>query len=308
MSTLEQLERAFREAADDLAGRDPRESTAAELRARLMLQQVRRGTRWMEEARVTTGTSGVPGASEDPAADWLFACCEGWVQSAAGPFRRAAEAWLEEIQDGPDAVPALLFYWRITGDRPVLERALAATPATLMPGDLVGARAVWAAYQATADETFAERARGALPADPAALPVSSWRLASHVHALPREAFAHAIDGWSDAPPRPEDALLLCAHLALPPLVVDVHWWYEGDLFSGMVAESATFPYPNVVLQFRRLPEPGQAVLTPILDGVASEPLEDIGVIAALIDEVVSHVDRTALRDAPRRRRSSSRLR
>ncbi len=306
MSVLPRLEAAFRAAADELGERDPAHQTAGELRARLVLQQVRRGTRWIDEALRGVEAVGFPDASDDPAPARLFACCEGWVQRATGPFRPAAEAWLERIEDGVDAVPALLRYWRITGHEAVLARALAATPTATTSGDLEAGAAAWAAYQATAREELADAARRAIPSDPTAVPVSRWTLASHAHGLGPEAFADAVDALDDA--RPEDVIPACAHLALPPLVVDVQWWYDSDLFSGPVAEAATFPYPNVTLTFRRLPHSAQAIITPILAGEATDPLEDIGVIAALIDDVVSNVDRTALRDAPRRRRKPSRLR
>jgi hypothetical protein len=305
MSFLPTLETAFRAAADELGTRDPQTQTAAELRARLMLQQVRRGTRWMDEAIRGVEACGLPGGSDDTPEDRLFACCDGWVQRASGPFRKAADAWLARVVDTPEAVPALFRYWRISGDETVLKRALAATPANPQSGDFTGAAACWAAYQATAREPYADAARTALSPDPRDVPVGRWSLLAHVHHLAPDDFAPAADSLDDAPI--EDIILACAPLALPPVVVDVWWWYDSDLFSGPLAEAATFPYPNVTLVFRRLPHSAQAIITPSLAGVPTEPLEDIGVIAALIDDVVSHVDRTALRDAPRRRRKPSRL-
>ncbi len=306
VSVLPRLEAAFRAAADELAEHDPQAQTAAELRARLVLQQVRRGTRWIDEATRGVEACGTPEASDDPAFEFLFACCEGWVQRATGPFRAAAEAWLARVVDDVDAVPGLFRYWRITGNEAVLRRALDATPTNPAPGDLGAGAAAWAAFQATAREEYAVAARAAVPTDPSRVPVARWGLAAHVHDLGPEDFAGAADALDDA--RPEDVIPACAQLALPLLVVDVQWWYDSDLFSGPVAEAATFPYPNTTLRFRRLPHSAQAVLTPILAGKATDPLEDIGVIAELIDDVVSHVDRTALRDAPRRRRKPSRLR
>ena len=307
MSVLPKLEAAFRAAADDLGGRDVERSTGAELRARLVLHQVRKGTRWLEEALRAVEAADLHGASEGSAPDRLFACCEGWVLRAVGPFRPAADARLAEIVDGPDAVPALLRYWRITGNRTVLERALAAVPESSSAGDATVGAACWAAFQATADDALLERARASIPRDPAQVAVKHWPVVAHVHGLEPDDFADAVDGWEAHPPAAEDVIPTCAMLALPPLVVDVQWWYQSDLFSGPVAEAATFPYPGVRLRFRRLPHSAQAVITPILAGEATDPLEDIGVIAALIDDVVSHVDRTALRDAPRRRRRPSRL-
>jgi hypothetical protein len=304
---LDLLEARFRAAADELESRDVLASSAAELRARLVLHQVRRGTRWLDGALKAVEAKGFPGASDDPAPERLFACCEGWVLRAIGVFRPAAEAWLTRIEDSPEAVPALLRYWRITGDENVLQRALAVTPPAPESGDLVGAAACWAAHQATAGEDLARAARAALPDDPTRVPVALWPLAAHVHDLEPDAFTAAVHGWDDAPPRAEDAIVACAQLALPRLIVDVQWWFDSDLFSGPVAEAATFCYPNVRLRFGRLPHPAQAVITAILDGEASEPLEDIGVISALLDDIVAQVDRTALRDAPRRRRKPSRL-
>ena len=268
------------------------------LRACLCVHSVIGHTRWLDAACRIAEPLGA-GPLPDDSAGWLLACSEGWVQRASGPFRRAAERLAEAVEPSVEAVPALLFHWRTTGRARWFESAKAATPDTVT--DLPSAAAAWGLYEATADEGRAEAARVFLRGlEPQEVAPRWWPLLADALELDASSFS-ALP--SDDPTEAAQGLCGSAAVALPPLILHVHWWLEQELREGPMAEAATFPWPSRRIRFHRLPHRDQLRLQPVVGDIEHELILDVGVIAEYLALCVSDVDRSALVGRGRRRRS-----
>lgn len=298
MSRLRSLQAAFRAAANAI---DPATTTSASpdprlVRAWLTVQTVRVQPRWLvaAEAAVQQIASGARTVPDADVAQWVLACCEGWVQRASGPFRGAADLLIPRLVDSVQAVPALLAWWRITGQRAPRDRALRiAEQATT---GLAAAQALRAAWLATADDALRLRAITALdaPTAPAAWPFAADLVPDADHDLALL-----------EPLAPADRVLFTAPVAAPPLHLEVAWFIAEELAEGPMAEAATFPWPAVHIRFVRLPHRDQLRFSARLGDGPVEHLEDVGVVAAWLEEVTRAADRGPLLDAapPRPRRS-----
>ncbi len=302
MSRREALQAAFRAAAADI---DPATHSFSApdpslVRAWLTVQSVRTQPRWIAaaEAAVMPIGSGARAVPDEDVAEWVLTCCSGWVQRASGPFRGAADRLVPRLSDDVRAVPALLAWWRITGQRAPRDRALriAAEATTGLPA----ARALHAAWLATADDSLRQRALDALPgaSDP-----RTWPLASDLS--PDQDWDPALL----APLAPADRLLAVAPLAAPPLHLKVAWFIPEELAEGPMAEAATFPWPALRIRFVPLPRRDQLRFTARLGEGPVEELEDVGVVAAWLEEVTRAADRGPLLDGtPARTRRRGGLR
>lgn len=285
----EAAQAAFREAALAI---DPERSRpdapSSELvRAWLTVQTVRTQPRWLAAAEdaVMPIASGARTIPDDDVADWVATCCAGWVQRASGPFRAAAERLLPRLPESATAVPAWIGWWRITGRREARERALALST--------TDARGAYEAWLATADATQRDRAVASVGTGPA-----SWPL--------RAALGLDVDWDSDAlaPLSPASRLLAVAPLAAPPVHLTVAWFIAEELGEGPMAEAATFPWPAMRFAFTRLPHRDQIRFSARLGDGPEEELEDVGVVAAWLEEITRAADRGPLLDGapPRARR------
>ncbi len=297
MIRREALQAAFRSAAAaiDPANGAPSAPDPSMVRAWLVVQSVRTQPRWLAaaEAAVMAIVSGTRDLPDEDLADWVLTCCGGWVQRASGPFRGAADRLLPRLADDVHAVPALLAWWRITGQRAARDRAL--TIVAHATTGLPAARALHAAWLATADDSLRQRAVRALPdtTDPRAWPLA-WDLRPAQDWDPA-----ALEGLA-----PADCLLAVAPLAATPLHLEVAWFIPEELDEGPMAEAATFPWPALHIRFVPLPHRDQLRFSARLGDGPVEELEDVGVVAAWLEEVTRAADRGPLLDgtAPRARR------
>ena len=164
MSALELARAAFRDGARAL---DPEtflgEAPPQVVRAWLCIQTVRTQPKWVRAAADTVQdlARNLESIPDNDVADWVEVCCRGWVQQAIGPFRNAARLLLPRVTDELASVPALLGWWRITGERAPLHRALAVlrSVSTDEPSDGIALRL---GFQATADEELRRRGAQAL--------------------------------------------------------------------------------------------------------------------------------------------------
>ncbi len=239
---------------------------------------------------IVSGARSVP---DEDVAEWVLTCCGGWVQRASGPFRGAADRLGPRLSDDVPAVPALLAWWRITGQRAPRDRALAiAADATT---GLPAARALRAAWLATADDSLRQRALDALPmsTDP-----QTWPLASDLR--PDQEWDPALLESLG----PADQLLAVAPLAATPLHLEVAWFIPEELAEGPMAEAATFPWPALRIRFVPLAHRDQLRFSVRLGDGPVEHLQDVGVVAAWLEEVTRAADRGPLLDGtpPRTRR------
>jgi len=276
------------------------------LHAWLTIRQLRIQRRWLDAAitladRIETGELRPEGP--DSATAWMLACCDGWVQRAAGPFRRAAEAVAPGLPPGPEAIPALVRTWRITGERRWLDDAVARTPAVeAEAGDLVHAAALRALYEATGDPELIAGARAAAAgAKLGEAPVSTWPLLADLLDLDASAFEPHLGQMDEPGVTPAIVARVAASLALPPLVVRVDWHIAAELGEGPVSEAATFPYPALRVRFRRLERLEQVRFVPFLGGVELETILDAGVVGAGLDGVLEAVDRSPFAEGIRAR-------
>jgi hypothetical protein len=301
MSTPSALYKAALELLDPENGPVPADPDV--LRAFLCVHSIVGHTRWLEAA-CELAEPLVSGPLPDDALGWLRACGDGWVQRASGPFRAAGARLAEEIEPTVEAVPTLLLHWRTTGRMRFFDLAAKAAPSTVT--DLPSAAAMWAMYEATASEENASAARDWLEEqDVAQVHPRYWPMLADALELDADAF--------DAEPShdPNEAahqLIGAAAVALPPLVVHVHWWIEQELQEGPMAEAATFPWPSRRLRYHRLPYRDQLRVQPFVGDVEHELVLDVGVVAEYLAHCVSEVDRSALVGRGRRRRSGSLLR
>ena len=296
--TLAELQSAFRTAA---AAIDPQAGTPVDpspllVRAWLTVQSVRTQPRWLTAAEdaVQPIAAGTRRVDDDAVAAWVLTCCLGWVQRASGPFRAAAERLLPRLPDSAEAVPALLGWWRITGRRDARDRALALAQQHPSP------RALHAAWLATAEVRLWDAARSLLGSAPHA--PADWPLAADLSDLDPDHAALA--GLA-----PAEIVLATAPLAAPPLHLDVHWHIAEELAEGPMAEAATFPWPALRIRFHPMAQRDQIRFEARLADGPTEELEDVGVVAAWLEEITRAADRGPLLDgAPVRSRRRGGLR
>ena len=299
---LEHARAGFRAAARALDPDAVATPTPDIVRAWLTIQTARPQPRWLAAAVDAAQRTDLPFA--DDACAWVEVFCRGWVQQAIGPFRRAAEQLLSSLPDHPRAAAALLGWWRITGDRPTLERAL-----SLLESTEADPEALRLGWHATADAAFYHRATALLGEDPSLLPLHLWPVAADLLDLGPDAFARPLATWASSPPPPEGVAVAAAALALPPLRLVAAWWIPDELREGPMAEAATFPWPALRIRFERLPHRDQIHFRAALGDAAEEELEDVGVVAPWLESLVAAADRgPLLSDAvrPTRRRGGLR--
>jgi len=312
MSALELARAAFRDGARAL---EPETfsgtATPQVVRAWLCIQTVRTQPKWVRAAAdaVQDLARDLDSIPNEEVADWVEACCRGWVQQAIGPFRNAARLLLPRLADEFASVPALLGWWRITGERAPLHRAL-----TLLDKASAGAPsdsiALRLGYQATADEGLRRRGVEVLGGELSQLPVTTWGAAADLLDLDVDAFAGPLDQLQiDSVAAAAAAVPAMAALALPPLVLEAQWWMEDELREGPMAEAATFPWPALRLRFTRLSVIDQIHFEARFAGGAAEELEDVGVVSPWLESIVARTDRGPLLDgAPPRMRRKGGLR
>lgn len=312
MSALELARAAFRDGARAL---DPEtflgEAPPQVVRAWLCIQTVRTQPKWVRAAADTVQdlARNLESIPDNDVADWVEVCCRGWVQQAIGPFRNAARLLLPRVTDELASVPALLGWWRITGERAPLHRALAVLRSVSSdePSDGIALRL---GFQATADEELRRRGAQAFGGELGRLPVTTWTAAADLLDLDVDAFAEPLAQLRvDSTASAADAVPAMAALALPTLVLEAQWWMEDELSEGPMAEAATFPWPALRLRFARLSVMDQIHFEARFAGGEAEELEDVGVVAPWLESIVARTDRGPLLDgAPPRMRRKGGLR
>jgi hypothetical protein len=299
------LSAAFRKAA---AAIDPASNrggapSPARVEAWVTIEAVRGQTRWIDAAVSAAQTQAT--VAEGSEAAWLHAWCRAWMSRAAPAFRRRADELAEQVAPRPESVGPLLSYWRITGGRRWLDRALEGLPEAALPGDAVIAEAFRQAWRATADPGFRSKAE-----------LSYGDLARlDLKALPGAAELLGRSGLSEdlvAPlleaAEPETIVQVTAALGLPLLRVEVQWWLESELREGPVAEAITYPWPALEIRFAKLADRDQVRFQADLDGQDSLLIVDAGVVGIGLAEVLKEADRSAFLEAAGRRRRSLRRR
>ncbi len=310
MSGLELARAAFRDGARAL---DPERRGGAPtpdvLRAWLTIQTVRTQPKWLRAAAQAVQELDLATVPDDAVADWVDVCCRGWVQQAIGPFRSAARALLPRLPDTARSAPALLGWWRITGERAPLDRALSLLRGSEGTAPWLGV-ALRLGYHATADGALRDRALACFGSDPGTLPPSAWAAAADLGELDAEAFvAPLTQAQPDDPEVAPRLVPAAAALALPALTVQVLWFIEDELREGPMAEAATFPWAALRLRFTHLPGRDQIRFVARLGDGEEEELDDVGVAAPWLGSITGRVDRGPLLDgAPRRGRRSGGLR
>jgi hypothetical protein len=296
----------FRAAAEEL---DPSGSritpSPSSVRAQVVVYWVREQRRWLDAALAGLGSAGLR-AGGAPAA-WLEAACRAWISHADRSIRALTEQIMGQLGDGPSTVPARLIYWRTTGLRWVLDEALEMTPTDVLEGDAVGAAAAWGAYTATAREDFATAARRGFGGSLAEVPAALWPTAAEALDIEVEDVSgEAIDALEEADPG--DRLVAAAALVAPVIRLGVEWSVASELREGPIAEAATFPWPALRLSFFTMDRRDQIHIHPTLDREPWKVIEDLGVVAAGIQQLVDEADRSALMEGMGRRKKRSLLR
>ena len=314
MSGLELARAAFRDGARAL---DPDTfsgvASPSVLGAWLCVQTVRTQPKWLKAAAHAVQSLEPSRIDDDDVADWVDVCCRGWVQQAIGPFRAAARGLLPRLPERAGSAPALLGWWRITGERAPLDRALALLRCADDGLDPALGVALRLGYQATADESLRERALAALGGlDGLEELPWAWPALADLRDLDAEAFAGPLEslrGVSEDPSLAAQIVPAAAALALPPLVLEAQWFMEEELREGPMAEAATFPWAALRLRFGRLAVRDQIHFVARYDGGEPEELEDVGVVAPWLSTLVARADRGPLLDgAPMRTRRRGGLR
>jgi len=299
------LASAFRSAAaeiDPATGGSQRPS-AARISAWITIEAVRGQTRWLDAAVTAAQAQSTRGSGSDAA--WLSAWCKAWVSRAAPGFRQQADALAEQVRPGPDSTAALLSYWRITGRKRWLDRALEGLPSTAQPGDASVAEAfrqTWRATAAPEFRTLAERSYG----DIESLELDALPGAAEV--LGRGGITEALLTRRLETASPETVVQSTAALGLPLLHLEVQWWLQSELYEGPVAEAITYPWPALEISFSKLPNRDQVRFIPELDGHEFPTIVDAGVVGVGLGEVLKEADRSAFLEAAGGRRRGRRRR
>ncbi|MCO4774295.1 MAG: hypothetical protein KDA24_30005 [Deltaproteobacteria bacterium] len=293
--SLEAARAAFRDAAraidpDTFTG----QTTPEILRAWLCVQTVRTPPKWIGAASAACQALDLTRIPDAEVAPWVEAFCLGWVQQASGPFRNAARALMPRLANHWRSVPALLGWWRITGEPAPLKRALEALALASDAVDPELAVALRLGFLATADPVLLDRALRALGDAPSTLPPRAWPAAVDLLDLGPDDFGDALAALPSPPP--PEMLPAAGALAAPPLHLDVHWWLVDELREGPMAEAATFPWPALRIRFKRLPERDQIHFFASLGDAPREELEDVGVAAPWLESLVARADKSPLLD------------
>lgn|GEM_PF-1726565 len=306
MSALELARAAFRDASKTL---DPETlsspPTAAIVKAWLCVQTVRTQPKWIRAAADAVQALDPAAVPQDAVAEWLEACCRGWVQQAIGPFRNTGRALLGRLPERTESAAALFGWWRITGERDAMDRALSLLTSAEHAVDPGLAVALRLAFHATADQGYFARAKDALGEHLDTLSPTAWATAIDLQGLDVAAFTGALGHLdTSSPSGAAQAVLGAAALALPPLHLEAQWFMEDELREGPMAEAATFPWEALRLRFSRLDVRDQIHFTARFADGDPEELEDIGVVTPWLELLVGRTDRGPLLDGapPRTRR------
>ena len=299
---LEVCRKALRTAVSALTKESSGLSTSQHLRSWLALYQITEKKRWLDLLREASSASVLSSLSPEDRGEWLRLCCDCWVIDAAGPFRGAANTLSSHDLRGTRAIPGLLRNWRITGESRFRDQALVQLPARPAGEAFDEAAALHAAYHATGNERHLEAAKAPfLGLSPADVPLRWWPLAWDILSWDALRVAETVAKWQDDMPPAHDIVPALAPICLPPIDLEVRWWDARELDEGYVAEAVTFPYPALRLQFVRRNSPGQVVFASHLDGEPREVLEDAGVVASLLSNLIDEVNRQAVVNPPRTR-------
>jgi len=297
------LSAAFRDAAKaiDPSRGVPASITPERVEAWITVESVRGQTRWLDAA-VSAARPASSLAADDPSA-WLHAWCLGWGSRAAPNFRKRADALADQVPPTTAGVKALLAYWRITGRRRWLDRALEGVPVHTTPGDSVAAEALRQVWRATGQDRYRQQAAASYgsPSDLSAADLPGYAEICGREMLDEDFVTGVLEDASH-----EVTIRAAAALGLPLLQLEVQWWLESELHEGPVAEAVTFPWPALELTFSKLQERDQVRFTPQLDGHVFETILDAGVIGAGLSEILSQADRSPFLEAAGMRRRSLR--
>lgn len=300
--SLEACRETLRLAVSALTKENGGQNTSQHLRAWLALYQITEKKRWLDLLRGASSAASLDSLSPEERGEWLRLCCDCWVIDAAGPFRAAANKLAADKLSGTRAIPGLLRNWRITGETRFRDQALAQLPAKAAESGFDEAAAFHAAYHATGDEQHLEAARAPFTdCSPTDVPLRWWPLAWDILHWDAQQVAETVASWQDGMHPAHDIVPALAPICLPPVDLEVRWWDARELEEGYVAEAVTFPYPALRLQFVRRTSPGQVVFASRLDGEPREILEDAGIIASLLSNLIDEVNRQAVVNPPRTR-------
>ncbi|MBJ95645.1 MAG: hypothetical protein CMP23_14375 [Rickettsiales bacterium] len=305
MSTAAEFCRqALRSAVAQLPSFQPDTADLTQLRCALLLYQLSDRQHWLQRLRDACRVQDFPGLEPTARGAWLELLCDAWVVDANGPFRGNAAQLSALPCSGPQAINGLLRYWRITGEASFKEHALQLLKELDNTTGPAHAAAMLAGYRATGAQELLDEARRRLARPrPETLTIGWWPLARDLLDWGAEDVVDYVQSWPNGAPPPAAQICGLAPILLPILELKIRWWEASELDEGYVAEAVTFPYPAMRMRLERRDSPGQVYFEPSLGGNHYQQLEDAGIVASLLEQMVSEVDRQGILHGARRRTS-----